>query len=116
MNYLTHKTLSSTAAVLNLFRLADHLTNFVLVRGPPKMSTFSRKISEFLTIFLKSFSLTFFLGSRTIKKNFANFPNFLAFFRVKDRKKHSNFHLQSSCDSIHEKVPSLSSQFRQKPV
>src|SRR6218665_694339 len=27
----------SKAAVLNLFRLADHLTNFVLVRGPPKI-------------------------------------------------------------------------------
>src|SRR6218665_633915 len=29
------------AAVLNLYRLADHLTNFVSVRGPPKISIFS---------------------------------------------------------------------------
>src|SRR6218665_3418520 len=40
-------------------------------------------------------------------KNFANFHSDLAFVRVKDRKKHSNFHLQSSCDTIHEKVSSI---------
>ena len=40
------KTLSK-AAVLNLFRLADHLTNFVSVRGPPKKFPYSlRKISD----------------------------------------------------------------------
>src|SRR6218665_2509553 len=33
---------------------------------------------------------------------------------MKDRKQHSNFYLQSSCDTIHEKLPSLSSQFRLK--
>src|SRR6218665_3343613 len=76
----------SRTAVLNLFRLADHLTNFVSVRGPPKMSTFSRenfRIADdlYLVILPK-----FFLVSRTTKKNFANFPNFFAFFRFKDRK------------------------------
>src|SRR6218665_1644465 len=73
-------------AVLNLFRLADHLTNFVSVRGPPKVLLyFLGKISEFLTTLFSHFP-KFVIGSRTSKKNFANFPNFLAFFRVKDRK------------------------------
>src|SRR6218665_254495 len=98
------KELNMTA-VLNLFRLTDHLRNFVSVRGPPKNVNFLR---AFLVIFPNVF-----LGSRTTKNNFANVPNFLAFFRVKDREK--TFKLQSSCDTIHEKVPSLSSQFRQKP-
>src|SRR6218665_1287853 len=35
----------------------------------------------FLVIFPK-----FCLGSQTTKKNFANFPNFFAFFKIKDRK------------------------------
>ena len=77
----------SMAAVLNLFRLADHLTNFVSLRGPPQQFLhFLGKISEFLTTFLVIFS-KFFLVSRSTKKNFANFPNFLAFFWVKDRHK-----------------------------
>src|SRR6218665_985697 len=103
------------SAVLNLFRVADHLTNFVSVRGPPKMSTFSEFLTTFLVIFLLNFfSVTLggtdakywgtdawavpsptpnFGGTvpRTTKKNFPNFPNFLAFLRVKDRKKHSIF-------------------------
>src|SRR6218665_2790118 len=41
------------AAVLNLFRLADHLTNFVSVRGPPKQFLhFLGESSEFMTTFL----------------------------------------------------------------
>src|SRR6218665_2906130 len=97
------------AAVLNLFRVADHLTNFVSVRGPPKMSTFSEFLTTFLVIFLLNFfSVTLgdgckilgdgcmgrplshpkFWGTvpRTTNKFFPNFPNFLAFLRVKDRK------------------------------
>src|SRR6218665_1170061 len=42
----------SKAVVLNLFRLADHLTNFVSARGPSnKFLHLLRKISEFLTTF-----------------------------------------------------------------
>ena len=85
----------SIAAVLNLFRLADHLTKFVSVQGSQKMSTSSWK--NFLVsddLFLAIFP-NFFLGSWTTKKNFANFLNFLAFFRVMD-KKQSNLHLQST--------------------
>src|SRR6218665_1135019 len=61
---LTNCVLASKAAFLNLFRVADHLTNFVSVRGPPKMSTFSEFLTTFLVIFpLNFFSVTFiFLG------------------------------------------------------
>src|SRR6218665_3303500 len=116
-------------AVLNLFRVADHLTNFVSVRGPPKMSTFSEFLTTFLVIFpFNFFSVTLgdgckilgdgcmdrppshpkFWGTvpRTTKKNFPNFPNFLAFLRVKDRKTF-NFHLQASCDTIHKRYQVL---------
>src|SRR6218665_1774185 len=65
----THQ--SSIAAVLNLFRLADHQTNFVSVRGPPnKFPHFPGKISDhhFLVISLKNY-----LGSRTTQK-FQHFP------------------------------------------
>ena len=50
---------------------------------PKKFPHFLGKISEDI---LKVIFPKFFLSSRTTKKNFANFPNFLAFFRVKDRK------------------------------
>src|SRR6218665_2419049 len=57
----------------------------------------------------------FCLGSRTTKKNFANFPNFLAYFRVKDRKS-----IQISiCNLVvtqSMKRHQISSQFRQKPA
>src|SRR6218665_912600 len=44
------------SAVLNLFRVADHLTNFVSVRGPhKKFLHFLWEISEFLTTFLVIF-------------------------------------------------------------
>jgi len=59
-----------------LSRFADHQRNFYIFLG--KILNFWR---PFLVIFPK-----FVLGLRTTKKNFANFPNFLAFFRVKDRK------------------------------
>ena len=76
----------STAAVLNRFRLADHLTNFVSVRGPQKISyILLGKFLNFWWPFLVFFP-KYFLGSQTTKRNFANFPNFLAFSRVKDRK------------------------------
>jgi len=45
-----HKTMGSwsKAAVLNLFRLADNLTNFVSVSGPPKnVYIFSGKFLNF---------------------------------------------------------------------
>src|SRR6218665_885671 len=93
--------LSYRSAVLNLFRLADHFTNFFSVRGPPKKFLhFLGKIPEFLTTFFPKC----FLGSRTTKKNLANSPNFLGYFRVKNLR-NSNFRLQSSCDTIHERVP-----------
>src|SRR6218665_3036175 len=85
-------------------------------RTTKKFLHFLGKISEFLNDLLKSFSLKSILGSRTTKKNFANFPNFLCFFQGQGQKRYSNFHLQSSSDTIHEKVPSLSSQFRLKPT
>src|SRR6218665_2277898 len=48
--------LLSDAAVLNLFQLADHLTNFFSVRGPPKkFLNFLGKFSEFLTTFFSHF-------------------------------------------------------------
>ena len=50
-----------------------------------KFIHFLYKISKFLTTFLVIFP-KFFLGSRTIKMNFANVPNVLVFFRVTDRK------------------------------
>jgi len=81
-----HVDLTIRAAVLNLFRLADHLTNFVSVHGTPK--TFFIFFGKFMNLgrpFLVIFP-NFCLCSRTTKKNFANFPNFSAFFRVKDRK------------------------------
>src|SRR6218665_724731 len=72
----------SMSAVLNLFRLADHLTNFVSVRGPPKKCLhFLEKISDDL---LKSFFLIFWFADH--QKEFRQFSNFLAFFRVKGRK------------------------------
>src|SRR6218665_1599290 len=105
-----------SAAVLNLFRLADHLTNFVSVRRPPKMSTFS----EFLTTFLVIFPLNFcsvtlggrmqniggrlspphpkFWGNRPPdpQKEFSKFSQFPCISQGQGQKKTFNFHLQAS--------------------
>src|SRR6218665_2480259 len=88
------------AAVLNPFRLADHLTNFVSVRGPPKMSTFSRKFSEFLTTFFSHCPLNLFSVRGPPKRISPIFP-ISSHFSGQVQKKHLNFHLQSSCDAIH---------------
>ena len=46
----------ASAAVLNLFRVADHLKNFVSVRGPhKKFLDFLWKISELLTTLFSHF-------------------------------------------------------------
>jgi len=37
-NYSIENSYVLTAAVLNVFRLTDHLVNFALVRGPPRLS------------------------------------------------------------------------------
>jgi len=61
----------SRSAVLDLFWQADHLTNCVSVRGPPKyFPHFLRKISDDLFLVI---SAQFCLGSRTTQKN-RNFP------------------------------------------
>src|SRR6218665_3572863 len=75
-----------------------------------RFSTFS----DSQTFFKSHFPLQFFWVRRPPKRISPIFPISLQFFKVKDRKKHSNFHLQSSCDTIHEK--DLSSQFRRKPA
>src|SRR6218665_1679238 len=133
---LTNCVLASKAAFLNLFRVADHLTNFVSVRGPPKMSTFSEFLTTFLVIFpLNFFSVTFiflgYIGGRMQniggrmhgpsplppqilgepspgppKRIFQIFPISLHFSGSRTEKTF-NFHLQASCDTIHKKVPSL---------
>ena len=80
------------------------------------MSTFSREnfwISDdlYLVILPK-----LFLGSRANKKNFANFSNFLAFFRVNDRKKNIQISICKLVVTQSMKGTKSSSQFRQKPA
>src|SRR6218665_1692190 len=101
-------------AALNLFRVADHLTNFVSVRGPPKMSTFSEFLTTFLVIFpLNFFSVTLgdgckilgdgcmdrplshpkFWGNRPPdhQKEFSKFSQFPGISQGQGQKKHSIF-------------------------
>src|SRR6218665_1890888 len=93
----------SKPAVLNLFRLADHLTNFVSVRGPPnKFPHFHGKISDdlpILVIFPKKLSqfahhtkISTFSRGKILTTFFSHFSKFLAFLRDKHRKNY-NFHL-----------------------
>ena len=93
------------ASVLNLLRLADHLTNFVSVRGPPKkFPHFPGKISDdpLLSHFPPKFfsvgaphKFRHFPGKNSDYLFFSHFPKFLELFRDK-HKKNYNFHLQSS--------------------
>ena len=94
--------------VLNLFRLADHLTNFVSVRGPP--NKFPHFLRNFLVI-----SPKFCLGSQHHTKisTFSrekfwrpflkSFPKFLAFFRDKHRTK-ITISIWSLVSDSHQKV------------
>ena len=71
-------------------------------RLPKRISTFSRE--------------NFWIFSRFAdhQKEFRQFSQFPCIFQGQGQNKHSNFHLQSNGDTIHEQLPSLSSQFRQK--
>src|SRR6218665_882939 len=80
-----------TSAVLNLFRLADHLSNFVAVRGPPnKFLHFLGKISEFLTTFFSNFDLNSFSARGPTQKNSPIFQISLI-FQGQGQKNHYNF-------------------------
>jgi len=63
-------------------------------RSTQNISTFFGKISEYLTTFLKLFSLNFVSVRRPPKRISPIFPISLHFSRLKTEK-HSNFHLQS---------------------
>ena len=77
-------------------------------RTTQKMSTFSREN------FWRLFKVIFpnFLSVCGPPNRIS--PIFPISLQGQGQKKHSNFHVQSSCDTIHEKAPSLSSQFCQK--
>src|SRR6218665_2611455 len=125
-------TMDSKSAVLNLFRVADHLTNFVSVRGPPKMSTFSEFLTTFLVIFPLNFSRLHwgngckilgdgcmgrplshpkFWGNRPPyhQKEFSQFSQFPCISQGQGQKNIQFSFASYSCDTIHKKVPSLSS-------
>src|SRR6218665_1723181 len=71
----------SKAAVLNLIRLVDHLTNFVSACGPPKKFLhFLGKISEFLNDLLKSFCLKKYSPFANHQKEFRQFSQFSLHF------------------------------------
>ena len=94
------------------FQTRGPLDKFCLgSRTTQKVSTFSRE--DFLRLLKVIFPNFFRFADH--KKEFRQFSKFPCIFQGQGQKKLANFHLQSSCDAIHEKVPSLSSQLHQKP-
>ena len=88
---MTTKLTCCRAAVLNLFRIADHLTNFISVRGPPKnVYIFLGKFLNFWQPFLVIF-LTFLSRFADHQKEFRKCSQFPCIFQGEGQKKTFQF-------------------------